>query len=75
MKKLLAAVAVSAFALTSAVPMAQAAPRTTTGLHQAEMQNVHQVATQKKSTKKSTKKVHKTNTKKKPAKSSAPRKA
>ena len=74
MKKLLAAVALSAFALTSVAPMAQAAPRTT-GLHQAEMQNVHKVAS-KKSTKKPTKKVTKAS-KKKPAKSStpAPRKA
>jgi len=55
MRKLLAAVAVSALALTSAVPMAQAAP-STAGIHQVKHQNVHKVATKKKTTKaKSTK--------------------
>ena len=47
MKKLLAAVAVSALALTSVAPVVQAAERTT-GLYKAEMQNVHKVATPKK---------------------------
>lgn len=47
MKKLLAAVAVSALALTSAVPMAQAAPNTA-GVHQAKQNGIHKVATAKK---------------------------
>ena len=75
MKKLLAAVAISALALTSAAPMVQAAERTT-GLTKVENQSIHQVATQKKSTKKSTKKVTKTSGKKKTSKpASTPGKA
>ena len=46
MKKLLAAVAISAFALTSAAPMVQAAQPT--GVHKAQSHNVHKVAQKKK---------------------------
>ena len=67
MKKLLAAVAVSAFALTSAVPMALAAP-STVGVHQAKHQNVHKVATKKKKATKT--KSTKSTKKKSPTKSS-----
>ena len=56
MRTLLAAVAISALALTSAAPTVQAAERTA-GIHKAESQNVHQVATKKKAkTTKSSKK-------------------
>ncbi|MBI3517604.1 MAG: hypothetical protein HY060_26525 [Proteobacteria bacterium] len=47
MKKLLAAVAISALALTSVVPMVQAAERTA-GIHKAEKPGVHKVAAKKK---------------------------
>ena len=46
MKKLLAAVAISAFALASAAPMVQAAQPT--GVHKAQSHNVHKVAQKKK---------------------------
>jgi hypothetical protein len=56
MKKLFAAVAIAAFALTSAVPAVQAAERST-GLTKVENATLHQVATKKKtSTKKPAKK-------------------
>ena len=54
MKKLLAAVAISALALTSATPMVQAAERSA-GVHKAQSHGVHKVA-QKKKTKSSGKK-------------------
>ncbi len=65
MKKLFAAVAISAFALTSAVPAVQAAERST-GLYQADNANLHQVAAKKKTTTKKSakKKVSGTSTKK-----------
>ncbi|MBV8168608.1 MAG: hypothetical protein JO021_17565 [Alphaproteobacteria bacterium] len=49
MKKLFAAVAMSAFALTSAVPAVQAAPLAA-GLYQTDNANLHQVAAAKKKT-------------------------
>jgi hypothetical protein len=63
MRKLLAAVAISALALTSAVPMAQAA-QSAVGVHKVEKQNVHKVATKKKA------KTTKSSKKKAPMKSS-----
>lgn len=58
MKKLFAAVAISAFALTSAAPMVQAA-QPSAGLYKAENANLHDVATKKKQKKSSKKKVSK----------------
>jgi hypothetical protein len=58
MKKLFAAVAISAFALTSAAPMVQAAPMAA-GLYKAENANLHDVATKKKAKKGAKKKVSK----------------
>jgi hypothetical protein len=56
MKKLFAVVAVAAFALTWAVPMAQAAA-SATQIHKSGDSNVHKAAQKKKTTKsKSTKK-------------------
>ena len=56
MKKLLAAVAISALALTSVAPVVQAAERTA-GLYKAESAGVHQVAAKKKSKKPTAKKA------------------
>jgi hypothetical protein len=56
MRALLAAVAISALALTSAAPMVQAAERTA-GIHKVENQSLHQVAQKKKA--KSTKSTKK----------------
>jgi len=50
MKKLFAVVAVAALALTSAVPVVQAAP-TTTSIHKTAKPHVHKVTTKKKTTK------------------------
>ncbi len=47
MKKLLAAVAISALALTSAAPTVQAAERAA-GVYKAENSGVHQIAQKKK---------------------------
>jgi hypothetical protein len=58
MKKLFAAVAIAAFALTSAAPMVQAAPMAA-GLYNAENANLHEVAAKKKAKKSSKKKVSK----------------
>ncbi|MEJ0070791.1 MAG: hypothetical protein WDO24_20970 [Pseudomonadota bacterium] len=55
MKKLFAAVAISALALTSVVPMVQAA-ESTTQIHKVANPQVHKVATKKKAKSKSTKK-------------------
>jgi hypothetical protein len=55
MKKLFAAVAIAAFALTSAAPMVQAAPMSA-GLYNAENANLHEVAAKKKAKKSSSKK-------------------
>ena len=62
MKKLLAAVAISALALTTVVPTVQAAERTT-GIHKVAPKNVHKAAAKKKTkTTKSSKKKTPTKT-------------
>ena len=59
MRKLLAAIAVAAFALTSAAPLVQAAEMTTT-MHKPAKAHVHKVAQKKKAKKSPKKKVSKT---------------